>query len=152
VVCLVVVVAAWPRSSNGASLSNSGAWLSVLAVILIATIVTTWMAGSPAVRFLAQNFVRFSHGLDGVVLMPPGFVLGATATLLSSQLGLLLLLWARGPLFPRAYVVAVVHLGLIVCNRALVEAVRSISSPAGAELPILQVVETIVAGTATDLI
>ena len=153
-VCLVVVVAAWRRSRpNGASLSNSGAWLSVLAVILIATIVTTWMAGSPAVRFLAQNFVRFSHGLDGVVLMPPGFVLGATATLLSSQLGLLLLLWARSPLFPRTYVVvAVVHLGLIVCNRALVDAVRSISSPAGSELPILQVVETIVTATAKGLI
>src|SRR5262249_59793257 len=97
--------------------------------------------------------MRFSQGLDGVVLMPPGFVLGAIGTLLFSQLGLLLLLWARSPLFPRVYVVcAFAHLGLIICNRAMVDAVRSISSPAGTELPILQVVETIVAATAKGLI
>lgn len=172
VVCLVVVVAAWRRSRSDRASSSEGAWpqggrraspaevrrdvgawLVVLAVILIATIVTTWMAGSPAVRFVVQNFTRFSRGLDGVVLMPPGFVLGATGTLLLSQLGLLLLLWARSPLFPRVYVlVAVAHLGLVVCNRAMVDAVRGISSLAGAELPILQVVETIVAAAAKDLI
>jgi hypothetical protein len=172
VVCLVVVVAAWRRSRSDRASSSEGAWpqygrgaspadvrrdvgawLVVLAVILIATVVTTWMAGSPAVRFVVQNFARFSRGLDGVVLMPPGFVLGATGTLLLSQLGLLLLLWARSPLFPRVYVpVAVAHLGLVVCNRAMVDAVHSISSPAGAELPILQVVETIVAAAATGLI
>ena len=161
VVCLVVVATAWRRSrldraspSEGASPEQGRrAWLVVFAVILMATIVTTWMAGSPTARFLVQNFMQFSQGLDGIVLMPPGFVLLATGTLLFSQLGLLLLLWARSPLFPRVYVVvAVVHLGLIVCNRAMVNAVRSISSPAGAELPILQVVETIVAATATGLI
>lgn len=172
VVCLAVVAAAWRRSrsdrassSEGASPEEGrraspaevrpvvGAWLVVLAVILIATIVMTWVAGSPAIRFLVQNFMRFSQGLDGVVLMPPGFVLGATGTLLLSQLGLLLLLRARSPLFPRVYVVvAVAHLGLIVCSRAMADAVRSISFPAGAELPILQVLETITAATAKDLI
>ena len=151
VVCLVVTMAAWRRSRSDRASSSQGA--VVLAVILIATVVTTWVAGSPAVRFLVQNFMRFSQGLDGVVLMPPGFVLGATGTLLFSQLGLLLLLWARSPLFPRVYVVvAVAHLGLIVCIRAMVDAVRSIASPAGAELPMLQVLETIVAATAKDLI
>jgi hypothetical protein len=172
VVYLVVVVAArrrsrsdraWSpekvRSDQGRRASPAevrpgfGGWLVVLAVILITTVVTTWLAGSPGVRFVGQNFMRFSHGLDGVVLMPPGFVLGTTGTLLFSQVGLLLLLWARSPLFPRVYVlVAVAHLGLIVCNRAMLDAVRSISAPAAAELPMLQVVETIVAASAKGLI
>src|SRR5262245_39383791 len=171
VVCLVVVAAAsrrsrsdrasseatWPeqgRASPAEVRPDVGAWLLILlALILIATVVTTWVAGSPAVRFLVQNFMRFSQGLDGVVLMPPGFVLGATGTLLFSELGLLLLLWARSSLFPRVYVVvAVAHLGVIVCNRAMVDAIRSVSSPAGAELPILHVVEAIVAAAAKSLI
>lgn len=172
VVCLAAVVVARRRSrpdpassSEGASSEQGrraratelrpavGVSLVVFAVILIATIITTWVAGSPAVRFLVQNFMRFSHNLDGVVLIPPGFVLGATGTLLFGQLGLLLLLWARSPLFPRVYVVvAFVHLGLIVCNRAMVEAVRSLSTPAGAELPILRIVETIVAEASKGLI
>jgi hypothetical protein len=121
-----------------------GAWLLLPAFILIVTIVVSWQAASSAVEFLAQNFQR-SQGLDGIVLMPPGFILGGIGTLVLADLGLLLLLSARSAVFPRTYVfVVVVHLGLIVCSRTILDAVRSISVPAGSELPMLQAVEAIV--------
>ena len=121
-----------------------GAWLLLPAIILAVTIVVSWQAASSEVEFLAQNF-QHSQGPGSIVLMPPGFMLGGIATLVLADLGLLLLLWARSALFPRTYVfVAVVHLGLIVCSRAILDAVRSISVPAGSELPMLQAVEAIV--------
>jgi len=82
---------AWPEEGRRAGPADvqpaHGAWLLVPAFILIATVVTTWLAGSPAVRFLVQNFTPLSQGLDGLVLMPPGFMLGAVGTLLLAELG-----------------------------------------------------------------
>src|SRR5262245_20309875 len=128
-----------------------GAWLLIPTIILTTTIITSWLAVSPVVGFLMQHFPG-SQGLVGVILMPPGFMLGAIGTLVVADLGLLLLLWARGPVFPRTYVyVAIAHLGLIVCSRAVLDAVRSVSGPAGSELPMLQAVEAIVATSAQGL-
>jgi len=122
-----------------------GVWLIPSAFILAATMLLSWQSASSAVEFLAQNFPR-SHGLDSIVLMPPGFMLGAIGTLFLADLGLLLLLSARSAVFPHGYAfVVVVHLGLIVCSRAILDAVRSISVPAGSELPMLQAVEAVVA-------
>src|SRR5262245_9736875 len=128
-----------------------GAWLLIPTIILTTTIITSWLAVSPVVGFLMQHFPG-SQGLVGVILMPPGFMLGAIGTLVVADLGLLLLLWARSPVFPRTYVyVAIAHLGSIVCSRAVLNAVRSVSVPAGSELPMLQAVEAIVATSAQGL-
>src|SRR5262249_15106625 len=129
------------------------AWLLVPAFLLIVALLSTWRAASPAIHFVALHFATLSHGLDGLLLMPPGFTLGTAGTLLLGELGLLLLLSARSPLFPRTCVLlAVAHLGLVVCNRALLGAIRSISEPAGSELPILQTVESVVAAAVPGLI
>ena len=128
-----------------------GAWLLIPTIILTTTLITSWLAVSPVVGFLAQNLPR-SQGLGGVVLMPPGFMLGAIGTLVVADLGMLLLLWACSPVFPGTYAyVALAHLGLIVCSRAVLNAVRSVSGPAGPELPMLQEVEVIVASSAQGL-
>jgi hypothetical protein len=135
----------WPEDGRRAPTPGappaSVAWLLVPAFLLIVTLLTTWLAASPAIHFVALHFATLSHGLDGLLLMPPGFTIGTAGTLLLGELGLLLLLSARSPLFPRTYaLLAVAHLGLIVCNRSLLGAIRSISEPAGSELPILQTV------------
>ena len=147
----------WPedgrRAPTAGAPAASVAWLLVPAFLLIVTLLTTWLAASPAIHFVALHFATLSHGLDGLLLMPPGFTLGTAGTLLLGEFGLLLLLSARSPLFPRTYVLlAVAHLGLIVCNRSLLGAIRSISGPAGSELPILQTVESVVAAAVPGLI
>jgi hypothetical protein len=147
----------WP--DDGRRARTAGAppapvtWLLVPAFLLIVTLLSTWLAASQAIHFVALHFATLSHGLDGLLLMPPGFTLGTAGTLLLGELGLLLLLSARSPLFPPTYVLlAVAHLGLIVCNRSLLGAIRSISEPAGSELPILQTVESVVAAAVPGLI
>ena len=132
-------------------LPADGAWLLIPTVVLTATLVISWLAVSPVIGFLMQQLPR-NPGLGGVVLMPPGFMLGALGTLAVADLGMLILLWARSPAFPRTYVyVAITHPGLIVCSRAVLDAVRSVSVPAGPELPMLQEVEAIVATSAQGL-
>lgn len=160
---LFMAVAAWRRRSEpdrewapakgqrAAILPADRAWLLIPAVTLTATLIISWLAVSLVIGFLMRHFPR-NPGLGGVVLMPPGFMLGAIGTLVVADLGMLLLLWARSSLFPRTYVsVAIAHLGLIVCSRAVLNAVRSVSVPAGAELPMLQEAEAIVATSAQGL-
>jgi len=143
----------WASDTESGAPAAPVAWLLVPAYFLIVTLLSTWRAASPAIHFVALHFATLSHGLDGLLLMPPGFTLGTAGTLLLGELGLLLLLSARSPLFPRTCVLlAVAHLGLIVCNRALLGAIRSISEPAGSELPILQTVESVVAAAVLGLI
>ena len=148
-----------PRSISGAPGREANAQpaldaglLLVLTFILIATAATTWVAALPALRFLAQNVPVLSQGLDSIVLMPPGFGFGAAATLLLGELGLLLLLSARNPMFPRTYLaIAVTHLGLIVCTRTMLDAIRVVTGAAGSELPMLQSVEAAVAALVPGL-
>lgn len=142
---------AWVPAERQRVRSADGAWLLIPTIILTTTIITAWLAVSPVVGFLMQHFPR-SQGLAGVILMPPGFMLGAIGALVVADLGMLLLLWARSPVFPPTYVyVAIAHLGLVVCSRAVLNAVRSVSVPAGSELPMLQAVEAIVATSAQGL-
>ena len=156
---LLVATTAWRRSRSSAASSSEtdapppahAAWLLVPGFILIAASVITWVASTPLLAFLAQ-YLPDSQGLGGIVLLPPGFMLGAAATLLFAEAGLLLLLWARSPRFPHTYVlVASVHLGLIVCSWALLDAVRSISDPAGSELPVMRDAEAAIAVVSQSL-
>jgi hypothetical protein len=160
---LVMAVDAWrgrsgpnrewaPAEGQGAGIQPAeAAWLLIPAVILAATVIIGWLAVSPVVRLLVQQLPD-NPGLGGVVLMPPGFMLGAIGTLALADLGMLLFVWARSPLFPRTYVhVAIAHAGLILCSRTVLDAVRSVSAPAGSELPMLQEVEAIVSTSAQGL-
>src|SRR5262249_16070432 len=143
----------WASHPESAAPPAPVAWLLVPAFLLIVTLLTTWLAVSPAIHFVVLHFATLSHGLDGLLLMPPGFTLGTAGTLLLGELGLLLLLSARSPLFPRTCVLlAVAHLGLVVCNRALLGAISLCSQPAGADLPILQTVESVLPAAVPGLI
>lgn len=156
VIGIVMVVGAW-RGRSGPERSGADvppahvAWLLIPAIILTATVIIGWLAFAPVVGLLARELPR-NPGLGGVVFMPPGFMLGALGTLALADLGMLLFIWARSPAFPRTYLrVAIAHVGLIACSRAVLNAVRSVSVPAGSELPLMQEVEAIVATSAQGL-
>ena len=152
---LAFAIAAWRRSRSnafdsweeeGVSEADGQPLLWVSGFILAATLVVTWLAGSPALDLLALTLSPSSWTFDGVLLMPPGFTAGTMATLLAAEAGLLILLCARSPLLPRTYaLVAVAHLALVVCQRSLLGMVRTALDAFGADTPMLHTVETVVA-------
>jgi hypothetical protein len=152
---LTLATAAWRRSRSSddarspeeeASGAEGQPLLWVSGFIMAATIVATWLAGSPALDLLTLTLSPSSLTFDGALLLPSVFTAGTLATLLAAEMGLLALLGARSPLFPRAYaLVAVAHVALVVCHRSLLALVRTGLAAFGAETPMLHTVETVVA-------
>jgi hypothetical protein len=84
--------------------------------------------------------------------MAPLYELAAMATLFVGELALLLLFFAGHPLFPRAYILlAMAHLGFLLCMHNALGVTRLVTAPAGSQFPILQQHEETMAAVVRNL-
>lgn len=154
-VCVaLVLLRTWPRQVPSAPgpLHPGDSRPITLGVLLVILPPGTAVAVRPAFDFVRQNFDRMSTSVDGLLLMAPMLDVTAAATLLVGGVAVLLLFVAGDHLFPRGLIVlALIHLGLLMCCITAAEITRAATTFAAEAIPILQQHDDVVQASARNL-